>query len=183
MNSDYTPKINLLDYKDSERREGRERRRGILLGLLVIVLVLAAAAGTEYYQRSRLAVLAQQNQELTLERQQLAAQSAPAGRVYVGGAERQQLLDKLLEQRISYVEPLKNLYWQARPDIYLNRVTVNDKELNINGYVQGQEDFIDFSRRMLKAPGVQALKSVDTQLNEKCGEVTFNLVLRWEVKP
>jgi Tfp pilus assembly protein PilN len=183
MNSDYTPKINLLDYKNSEERERKNRLRETLLYTLVLLLVAAAAAGVGYYQYNRLAVLTAQNQELTLERQQLAAQAIPEGRVYVGGMERQKTLDQLLEKRISYIEPLKNVYWQAEPGIYLNRVEAEQDKLTINGYVQGQEGMIEFGQRMLQAPGVKGVKSVDSRLNEKCGEVTFNLVLDWEVKP
>lgn len=183
MNSDNMPKINLLDYKNSEQRERKQRLQSGLIFALVLLLVMGAAAGVGYYQKQRLAALTALNQDLTLQRQQIAAQTTPEGRIYVGGTQRQKTLDQLLAQRISYIEPLKNVYWQAKPDIYLNKVEAGADELKINGYVQDQQEFIAFGQRMLKAPGVKGVKSVDSRLNDKCGEVTFNLVLDWEVAP
>ena len=182
MNTDYTPKINLLDYKNAEQRQRKQRRMEILLYALVLLLVAGALAGVGYYQHTRLAELTALNEQLTLERQQVAAQVTPASKVYVADAERQKTLDQLLEKRISYIEPLKNVYWQAEPNIYLNRWRLMRKSL-YQRLCAGPGGLHRFQPAHAGSPRVKAVKSVDSRLNEKNGEVTFSLVFDWEVKP
>lgn len=179
-----TAQINLLDYKYRAGRESKGRLLEWLLYLFILLIIIAAAVGIHMNQKSRLAALQEQNQLFTQQRQEVAApKGSTAGRgLSAADSERQKALDQLRAKQTTYVEPLQELYREALLYVDLNKVSLKSGELAVNGYSDGQEKFIDFAGVLLQQAGVNGVASVNTQLNDKTNEATFNLVLDWEVK-
>lgn len=186
MRSGKEPRINLLRYRQEELSDKRSNRIFKLVLALALVLCVGAMSGMWWTQNQKMELLQQENQELQQQVDQLAVEVsgdqelAPAPKDL--SAREAMIRELAADPRIS-ADNLREIYELSDLGITIGSMQVKAGEsLTLAAYCNSQTKFIQFLDGLRTLDYVKEVQNVSSRLNDKTGEVNFNITLVWEVE-
>lgn len=177
-------KINLLRYKIEKEHAQSQLLKELVVFGLIFLLLAGAAAGMYLQQQKEMAGIKTDNLKLQKEvdnLRQVATMASISSKELEGIDSRRALIERLEKEPKLDPAFLEDIYI-ASGDIIVSKITVKNGELDINAYADSQTSCIDYIDRLKAIPRIKDVMNVNSRLNEKNGEVTFSLTLKWEVR-